>query len=98
VQGSGVRIFEVLVMAVLRLLARLGPARGALCGLALGALAQVQYLSVEGRDAANALVPVLLTLGTAGLGASIGLRLPSLLCGHLRRRELSGPLGPAWQN
>ena len=39
-QGAGVRIFEVLVMAVLRLLARLGPARGALCGLALGALAQ----------------------------------------------------------
>jgi hypothetical protein len=97
VQGAGVRIFEVLVMAVLRLLARLGPARGALCGLALGALAQVPYLSVEGKDAADVLAPVLLTLGTAGLGASIGLRLPSLLRSHLRRRELSGPLGPAWQ-
>jgi hypothetical protein len=96
-QGAGVRIFEVLVMAVLRLLAtRLGPARGALCGLILGALASIQYLTVEGKDAADALATVLLTLGTAGLGASIGLRLPSLLRSHLRRRELSGPLGPAW--
>jgi hypothetical protein len=97
VQGAGVRIFEVLVMAVLRLLARLGPARGALCGLALGALAQVPYLSVEGKDAADVLAPMLLTLGTAGLGAPMGLRLPALLRSHLRRRELSGPLGPAWQ-
>jgi hypothetical protein len=57
-----------------------------------------EYLSVEGKDSADVLAPVLLALGTAGLGASIGLRLSSLLLrSHLRRCELSGPLGPAWQ-
>ena len=84
-------------MAVLRLLARLSPWRGAVCGLVLGAVASTLYVGTVGdHGTRSALGSAFLILGTSGLCASIGMRLPSLLRSHLRRRELSGTLGPAW--
>ena len=91
------RLFEVLVIAVLRLLARLSLRRGAVCGLVLGAVASTLYLGTVGdHGTRSALGSAFLILGTSGLCASIGMRLPSLLRSHLRRCELTGVLGPTW--
>jgi hypothetical protein len=54
VQGAGLRLLEVLVIAVLRLLARLGPAEGVLWGPILGALAWIPKLGAVGNQGENA--------------------------------------------
>lgn len=96
-QGAGVWLFEVLMIAVLRLLARSSPWRGAVFGVVLGAVASTLYLGTLGdHETRSALGSMFLILGTSGLCASIGMRLPSLLQSHLRRCELSGILGPTW--
>lgn len=84
-------------MVVLRLLARLNPSQGAVFGLVLGAVASIPYLGMVGNHGArNALAAAFFILGTTGLCASVGSRLPEFLRSRLRRRELSGILGSTW--
>ncbi len=95
-QIAEVRIFEVLVIGALRLIARMSFARAAICGAFVGAAGTILHLVLLSGMAPDPLVLALLTAGSASLGASVGMKLPALCRGKLRRYELSGPLGAAW--
>lgn len=86
----------MLVIGALRLLARMSCTHAALCGALVGVAVTLLHLLLLVDIASDPLVLALLTSGAAGLGASVGMKLPDLCFRKLLRRELSGPLGPVW--
>ncbi len=87
----------MLVIGALRLVARMSFARAAVCGAFVGVAGTMLHVLVLSGIAPDPLVLALLTSGAAGLGASVGMKLPALCHAKLRRHELSGPLGAAWK-
>jgi Fe-S-cluster formation regulator IscX/YfhJ len=84
------------MIRALRLVAGWDPAATSLGAALVGALASFAFLLATGGVGSQPASAALVAVGSAGFGASVGLKAPTLAGRYLRRRELSGALGESW--